>query len=155
MGTKAAVLVGRGVGLDVDGTVVLRVPVIFLSLLVRFTTATFLCSSDGKNMGTHATGYSKDAPAVSSCLTLHNIAMHGFSIVLQFWRSMMKKLAASAAFILFATGASAGGYDDPVVYHPVMPPEVIEKDAKASSAPSAEIVLAIMTLLVFGAALGN
>ena len=38
----------------------------------------------------------------------------------------MKKIVLAAAFAAFATGATAGGMDDPIVEEPVSPPPVEE-----------------------------
>ena len=63
----------------------------------------------------------------------------------------MKKTAAILAFsTLLAAPALASGPTDPMVE-----PEVVMTAAAESSTPSAPLVLGLMTLLVFGAAVSN
>ncbi|WGW02587.1 hypothetical protein [Tropicibacter oceani] len=63
----------------------------------------------------------------------------------------MKTFAAATVLALAgATGAQADGYSDPVVE-----PVVIREAAVQDSAPSAELVMLLATLAVFGAALSH
>jgi len=66
----------------------------------------------------------------------------------------MKKLAASLSVFVWATSASAGALNDPVV-EPQIPPAVISQEAAQSSAPTADIVLVLSMVAVFGAALAH
>ena len=60
----------------------------------------------------------------------------------------MKNLAFLTALALATAGtAQAGGYEEPMVE-----PIVVVEDAAQSSAPSAPLVLALMTIMVFGTA---
>lgn len=66
----------------------------------------------------------------------------------------MKKLAASLSILVWATSASAGALNDPIV-EPQIPPTVIAQDAAQSSAPSANMVLVLSMVAVFGAAIAH
>lgn len=66
----------------------------------------------------------------------------------------MTRFLAISALIFAATASNAGSYTAPAD-PPVMPPEIIEKQAADSSAPSAGLVLGLMTIVVFGASVAN
>lgn len=66
----------------------------------------------------------------------------------------MKNLAASVSILLWATSASAGALNDPIV-EPLVPPAQIADDAAQSSMPSADLVLVLSMVAVFGAALAQ
>ena len=66
----------------------------------------------------------------------------------------MNKFLAAAALVTIATASTARSYDAPAD-PPVMPPVIIEDQAASSSAPSGALVMALTTIVVFGAALAN
>ncbi len=66
----------------------------------------------------------------------------------------MKSLVSAVLFAAFASSATAGALTDPIV-EPVLSPVMIEDEAASSSAPSGSLVIALSTLIVFGAALGK
>ena len=63
---------------------------------------------------------------------------------------MLKRAAFVLALTLSAGAAGASGLNDPVVEQ-----EIILQDAASSSAPSASLVLALTTIIVFSAAASN
>ncbi|MBP0481980.1 hypothetical protein [Sagittula salina] len=66
----------------------------------------------------------------------------------------MIRIFVAAVFATAATISQAGSYDAPSE-PPMMPPVVIEEEAASSSAPSAGLVLGLMTIIVFSAAVAN
>lgn len=66
----------------------------------------------------------------------------------------MKKLAASVSILVWATSVSAGALNDPIV-EPKIPPAQISNEAAHSSMPSADMVLVLSMIAVFGAAIAR
>ena len=63
----------------------------------------------------------------------------------------MKNIVLSAAFALTATGAVAGGLNQPVAEAEIMPIETVE----AGSSSSSGILVPLFALILFGAAVAN
>ncbi|MGB0967304.1 MAG: hypothetical protein ACPGUX_03885 [Halocynthiibacter sp.] len=64
----------------------------------------------------------------------------------------MKNIVLSAAFALTATGAVAGGLNQPVAEAEIMPIETVEA---GSSSSSSGILVPLFALILFGAAVAN
>ncbi|MGB0901473.1 hypothetical protein [Halocynthiibacter sp.] len=64
----------------------------------------------------------------------------------------MKNIVLSAAFALTATGAVAGGLNQPVVEAEIMPIETVEA---GSSSSSSGILVPLFALILFGAAVAK
>ncbi|MCT4557948.1 MAG: hypothetical protein N4A61_07800 [Pelagimonas sp.] len=62
----------------------------------------------------------------------------------------MRKMFLGLTFAAVASAAQAGGYSEPKVT-----PPVVAQAAQESSAPSANLVIILSTLIVFGAAAGQ